>query len=271
MYKSDSHVHSEFSGDSKESLERIISRAKELGMNEITITDHLDIDFPMEPNIFTLDLKEYVKKLKELKEREKDIVVKIGIELGLQPHLVEDYKEIFENEDIDFIIGSSHAVAKKDVSSKDYFVGMEKDEAHCLYFLDILKNIDLFPKISIYGHLDFVNRYGIGVYPDYKILNYDKHWDIIDEILKKLITKGIGIEINTSGLRYGLENFHPHVDILKRYKELGGEIITLGSDSHKAEDLMKDFDIAKKTLKELGFKYYCTFSKRKIEYRDLEY
>lgn len=271
MYKSDSHVHSEFSGDSKESLERIISRAKELGMNEITITDHLDIDFPMEPNIFTLDLKKYIERLKELKAQEKEIVVKIGIEIGLQPHLSEAYKEVFENEDIDFIIGSSHAVSKTDVSSKDFFIGKEKNQAHREYFSEVLKNIDLFPNISVYGHLDFVNRYGNGVYDNYKELDYQLHGELIDEILKKLIEKGIGLEINTSGLRYGLKNFHPHINILKRYRELGGEIITLGSDSHRAEDLMKDFDTAKKILKDLGFEYYCTFSKRKIEYRDLEY
>lgn len=260
-----------FQGDSKESLEKILNRAKELEMNEITITDHLDVDFPLEPNIFTLDLKRYIERLKELKEREKDIIIKIGIEIGLQPHLNEAYKEIFKNKDIDFIIGSSHVVDKKDISSKDFFIGLEKDEAHQRYFLEVLKNIDLFPEISVYGHLDFVNRYGVGLYPDYKVLNYEMHRDIIDEILKKLITKGVGIEVNTSGLRYGLKNFHPHVNILKRYKELGGDIITLGSDSHKASDLMRDFDTAKKILKELNIKHYCTFSKRKIEYRDLEY
>lgn len=92
MYRSDSHVHSEFSGDSVESLERIIQRAKDLKMDEITITDHLDLDFPMEPNIFTLDFNKYIDKVKELKNREKDIKVRIGIEIGLQPHLV--YKEI---------------------------------------------------------------------------------------------------------------------------------------------------------------------------------
>lgn len=271
MYKSDSHVHSEFSGDSKETLKKIINKAKELGMNEITITDHLDIDFPMEPNIFTLDLKKYIKDLKELKRKEKDIVIKIGIELGLQPHLVEEYKEIFENKDIDFIIGSSHTISRTDVSSKNFFIGKEKTQAHREYFQEVLKNIELFPNISVYGHLDFINRYGNGIYNDYKRLDYELHNELIENILKKLIEKGIGLEINTSGLRYGLENFHPHIDILKRYKELGGEIVTLGSDSHKAEDLMKDFKTAKKILKDLGFKSYCTFNKRKVEYRDLEY
>ena len=238
MYRSDSHVHSEFSGDSVESLERIIQRAKDLKMDEITITDHLDLDFPMEPNIFTLDFNKYIDKVKELKNREKDIKVRIGIEIGLQPHLVQNYEMIFKNQDIDFIIGSSHSISRKDVSNKEFFLGKEK--------------------------------YGAGIYDNYKELNYDLHWEIIEKILKKLISKRIGLEVNTSGLRYGLENFHPHTRILKRYKELGGEIITIGSDSHKSEDLMKDFETVKKILKDLGFTHYCTFENKKIKNRDLE-
>ena len=104
----------------------------------------------------------------------------------------------------------------------------------------------------------------------YLELRHFLHQDIIDEILKKLISKNIGIEVNTSGLRYGLKNFHPHINILKRYKKFGGEIITIGSDSHRSEDIMKDFDIVKKLLKELGFNSYCTFKNKKIEYRDLD-
>lgn len=270
MYKADSHVHSNFSGDSMEKLESIIERALELGMNEITITDHLDLDFPGEVNIFTLDLNNYIETLKKLKnEYRKKINLKIGIELGLQPHLKEEYREIFSCEDIDFIIGSSHCVAGMDIADKKFFEKYTKDEAHRIYFEEVLKNIDIFPEISIYGHLDFINRYGRSIYDDYKKINFEMHKEVIDKILKKLIEKGIGIEINTSALRYGLRDFHPCRKILKRYRELGGEIITIGSDAHRALDIMRDFDKAKNVLKELGFEKYCVFTKRKLEYKDL--
>lgn len=271
MYKADSHVHSNFSGDSMEKIESIIERAIELGMNEITITDHLDLDFPGDVNIFELDFEKYIETLKNLKKEYKNnIKLKIGIELGLQPQLKDSYNKIFECEDIDFIIGSSHCVKGMDIADKSFFEKYAKDEAHKLYFEEILKNIDAFPKISIYGHLDFINRYGRSIYDDYKKINLHMHKEIIDEILKKLIEKGIGIEINTSALRYGLRDFHPCRKILKRYKELGGEIITIGSDAHRALDIMRDFDKAKETLKELGFKNFCTFEKRKVEYRSLD-
>ncbi len=271
MYKADSHIHSNFSGDSMEKLENIIERALILKMDEITITDHLDLDFPEEVNIFDLDLKEYLKKIKEIKKQyRKEIKVKIGIELGLQPHLKDKYKEIFQCEDIDFIIGSSHCVRGMDISDKKIFEMYKKDEVHRMYFEEILKNIDIFPEISVYGHLDFVNRYGRSVYEDYKKIDLNLHKDIIDNILKKLIEKNIGIEINTSALRYGLRDFHPCKNILERYKELGGKIITMGSDAHRATDIMRDFDEARNLLKKLGFEKFSTFEKRKVEYRNLD-
>lgn len=270
MYKADSHIHSNFSGDSMEKLENIIERAIETGMDEITITDHLDLEFPGEINIFELDFKTYVETLKKLKNLYKNnIKIKIGIELGLQPQLKDKYDEIFNCEDIDFIIGSFHCVRGMDVADRKFFEKYSKDEAHRIYFEEILNTIDLFPKINVCGHLDFINRYGRSVYDDYKKINFEMHKELIDKILIKLIEKNIGIEINTSALRYGLRDFHPCRKILKRYKELGGKIITMGSDAHRALDIMRDFDKARDVLKETSFKNFCVFEKRKAEYKEL--
>ena len=270
MYKADSHIHSNFSGDSMEKLENIIERAIETGMDEITITDHLDLEFPGEINIFELDFKTYVETLKKLKNLYKNnIKIKIGIELGLQPQLKDKYDEIFNCEDIDFIIGSFHCVRGMDVADRKFFEKYSKDEAHRIYFEEILNTIDLFPKINVCGHLDFINRYGRSVYDDYKKINFEMHKELIDKILIKLIEKNIGIEINTSALRYGLRDFHPCRKILKRYKELGGKIITMGSDAHRALDIMRDFDKARDVLKEIGFEKFCVFEKRKAEYKEL--
>ena len=149
MYKADSHIHSNFSGDSMEKLENIIERAIETGMDEITITDHLDLEFPGEINIFELDFKTYVETLKKLKNLYKNnIKIKIGIELGLQPQLKDKYDEIFNCEDIDFIIGSFHCVRGMDVADRKFFEKYSKDEAHRIYFEEILNTIDLFPEIS---------------------------------------------------------------------------------------------------------------------------
>ena len=87
--------------------------------------------------------------------------------------------------------------------------------------------------------------------------------------LKKLIEKKIGLEVNTSGIRYGVGDFHPCREIIARYKELGGKIITMGSDAHRALDIMRDFDKAREVLKEIGFEKFCVFEQRKAEYKEL--
>ena len=87
-----------------------------------------------------------------------------------------------------------------------------------------------------------------------------------DEILKTLISMGKGIELNTAGLKYGLGWAHPHPEVLKRYRELGGEMITVGSDGHKAEHYAWEFDKAEDILRDAGFKYYAVFRGRKPEF-----
>ena len=117
---------------------------------------------------------------------------------------------------------------------------------------------------SVLGHLDLISRYDEnGPYP------FEKIKPMIQEILEIVIQDGKGIEINTSSHRYGLKDSQPSRDILKLYKELGGKIITIGSDSHKPEHLGAYINEAKELLKELGFGYYCTFEKMKPIYHKL--
>ena len=90
--------------------------------------------------------------------------------------------------------------------------------------------------------------------------------EIIDEILRYLIDKGIGLELNTSGFRYGLGHPSPHEDILERYHDLGGEIITIGADAHSPEYFAYEFTKAQNILKKCGFTYYTYFKERRPEF-----
>ena len=112
----------------------------------------------------------------------------------------------------------------------------------------------------MYGHLDYVVRYGPTKNANY---SYKKYRDIIDEILKKLIGKGKGIELNMSGYKYGLSHPNPTEEILSRYLELGGEILTLGADAHAPEHVAFDYFRLPELLKQAGFHYYTVFEKRK--------
>jgi len=272
LLKADYHLHSHFSDDCGESIERIYMRALELGLVEIAITDHLDPDFPRKDNLFDLDFPAYIEKMMGYRDKWSDLLdLKIGLEIGLQPHLVQRLQPVIDHPSLDFIIGSLHCTDNTEFFDGSFFRGRSKDKAHRTYFQAIYENLSVFHGLSVLGHLDFVRRYGREQYgDDHSQINYSLHMDLIDEILRLAIDKGIGLEVNTSGYRKGLGNPHPDKAILSRYRHLGGEIITLGSDAHKAEDLAEDFDLALEMIEKIGFKYLCGFKQKKPVFYPLE-
>lgn len=270
MYIADSHIHSLFSGDCQEKLENIFNYAIKKHIDEITITDHLDPDFPDESS-FSFDLDEYIQLIRKFRLKLKgDLKINIGVEFGLQPHLEDEFARVASNKELDFIIGSTHCADGKNPVRDDFFLGKTRDEAHEVYFQETLKNARTFKDISVYGHLDFIKRYGRNVHQDFNTIDYKKHWHIIEEILRTLIKNNSGLEINTSAYRYGTSEPYPNDLILKRYRELGGEIVTIGSDSHIACHVAKDFDKAYQLLKDCGFDYYTVFNKRKPKFIKLD-
>ncbi len=259
MFIADYHTHCNFSSDSETPMEDMIIKAIELGLKEIALTDHVDLDYPNYELDFSIDYNDYNKVFYNLKEKYKDkIKLLLGIEIGLQPHLKQRLVDIYNSVDFDFVIASTHVVDRLDLYNGDFYKNKSKEEAYQLYFEDVLNNIHIHNNFNVYGHLDYIIRYG-----DFenKALDYNDYKDIIDEILKALIDKGKGIEINTSGYRYKLNQTHPQIEVLKRYKELKGEIITVGSDAHKPQDIAAYFDVAYSLLKQVGFKYITLFEK----------
>ncbi|MGL5208243.1 histidinol-phosphatase HisJ family protein [Cetobacterium sp.] len=271
MIISDYHIHSSFSGDSVEDLDRICRKAKELGIKEIAITDHMDLDVigTTNSNDFMLNLDEYVPTILKLKDQYKDdLDIKLGMEFGIQRHLGEVGDKIIEKYPFDFIISSVHSVDKLLLDQKEFWENKTREQAHDKYFLEILKSVENFNGFSVQGHLDFITRYG-GI--DKKgFIDYIRYQDIIDEILKKIISKGKGIEINTSGIRYNENRFYPCDDIIKRYFKLGGEILTIGSDSHKTSDLGKDFKKAYDFLESIGVKYISSFDQLDVSFKKIK-
>ena len=261
MIISDYHNHTYFSADCDASAESMIEKAISLGLSYLCITDHMDPDMNFPDMDFTFDIPEYQKKHKEWKEKYKDrIQILTGIELGLQPHIAKDLTQILASGHFDFVIGSAHLCDGIDPYFPEYWVGKTEHEGTYRYFEYILECIQAFDDFDVFGHVDYIVRYGPTKAENY---SYHKYKEILDEILKALISKNIGLELNTAGLKYGLGFAHPHMDILKHYKELGGEIITVGSDGHKPEHLAYDFDKVPAILKEAGFEYYTIFEDRK--------
>ncbi|MFC2947863.1 histidinol-phosphatase HisJ family protein [Virgibacillus sediminis] len=249
----DYHIHSDFSADCDTPMEKSIEEGIKKGFKEICFTEHIDYDYPDESIVFEFDLGEYDKAIKKMKEKyEGKISIKKGLEIGVQPHLLDRYEKLLNREAVDFVICSMHTTEGKDLHSGDFFRGKTVEQAYDIYYQELLECVRRFHHFNILGHIDLVKRYT-------EEKSRKDHHDIIAEIFKEIIPMGKGIELNTSGYRYGLEGGMPSADILKLYKELGGEILTLGSDSHIETTLGYKFRESLQLFDELGFKYITTF------------
>lgn len=266
MILSDFHVHSSFSPDSKEKMENTIEYAISLGVKNLCFTDHHDIDMPILEYNFLLDFDAYSNTFFKLKSKYNNLInLYFGIELGIQPHIYSILSNIVRKYPFDFVLCSQHVVDGIDPYRSGFFDNKSKTEAYYRYFEVLLDNLLNYSDFDVFAHLDYITRYG--PYED-KSINYSDLQEILDKILITTIQKEKGIEINTSGFKY-VNNPHPSFEIIKRYKELGGEIITVGSDSHLSKNLLNYFKEAEEILKAAGFKYYTIFKNRKPEFISL--
>ncbi len=257
----DCHLHTSFSADCEVSPEIMIEQGIKNGLSGICMTDHQDEDFPYEKVQFDLDLPAYYKKYQELQARyEKDLELLFGVELGLQPHLKENLASYVKSAPFDFVIGSIHLINRVDPWYPDYFEGRDDHSAFTEYFEVALENVKSFQDFDAFGHLDYIIRYSPNKNKNY---SYATYRDFIDEILKILVHKGIGLELNTGSIKSGLDTPNPCKEILLRYKEMGGEIITLGSDAHVPDYVGYHLKDMQELLKECGFRYFTTFKERK--------
>ena len=268
MIIADLHTHTNFSTDSNANPVDMIEQAIALGLTKYCITDHMDYHYPHgDAGNFTFDPVEYVKTLMELKERyAKQIEVLIGVELGLrnEPEVKEEvrdyYRTLTKEHSFDFVLGSTHVLWNYDPYFKEFWDHRTTKEGLTEYFNSITHNVAYYDMFQVCSHLDYIIRYvGDGI-KQYEVSEYQA---VIDEMLKAIIAHGKGIECNTSGFKYRLGFPHPKTEILKRYKELGGEVITLGSDAHRPEHIANDFTTAQKLLLELGFQYYTIYQGQK--------
>lgn len=262
----DSHIHTIFSSDSDTPVRSQIERAIELGMKAVYITDHQDFDFPEDiyHMSFQFDTASYMDTLTKLKKEYKDrIKVRPGVELGLMNTLKERLDTYTSSWDFDYVIGSVHLVRRMDPYYNEFYEGRTCEEAYLEYFETVLENVKLHNCFDSLGHLDYVVRYGPDAGSSYPSACYK---EVIHEILRTLVEKGIALECNTAGLKHGLGFPHPHESVLKDYVELKGEMVTLGSDGHQPTHIGYGFSSVGNYLKSCGIRYQTVFKKRKPEF-----
>ena len=259
----DYHTHTAFSDDCDVPMEEMLLGAVKSGIKELAITDHYDPGYEDPEFPFTLDFEAYYKALWDAEKRYQDrLTIVKGMEIGIMDTQFDECRRAVHDFPYDIIIGSFHCLGKDDLYRYDFSQadGPSKLEEFYLYVNRCLKE---YQDYDIAGHLTIIDRY-IG-----EIYDYKPYMDILEDTLKVIIYNGKGLEINTSSFEYGTGIWLPRKEILKLYQELGGEILTFGSDSHDPSHFMDHFEEAKELAKSLGFKYQCTFRKRKPDFHKL--
>ncbi len=256
----DYHTHSSFSDDCSTPMEEMIEAACGIGLREIAVTDHFDPDCPDLNYPLELDFPGYHRALNDAKESFSGrIKVLKGIEIGIQHgDIMEKCKARAREFDYDFIIGSFHYAEGYELYGRAYYENRSAENAYIAYYTYIRECLQQYKDYDVVGHMNFIDRYSD------RIPAPSVYMDLAEEILKLVIADGKGIEINTSSFRYGMgERTMPTKEILKLYSELGGEIVTIGSDAHRTEDLGYGFDFALEMIKSAGLRYLTTFDQRK--------
>ena len=252
----DFHMHSRVSFDGHDTGEALARAALAAGLKEICFTDHLDYDPLGTMGVLAFDTESYNREYDHLEVP--GLVIRRGMEFGMTHDNVPQFKEDLKRRPFDFVLGSIHFVDDLDVYYQEWWNGKTIFEAERRYLEATLDCVRLHDDFDVLAHLTYVAK--THCHPAPRPVPYAEHAELIDEILKVLVAKGKGMEMNSSGVdRCG--DFLPSPDILRRFKELGGEIVTIGSDAHHCDRVGQYSHQACAILKEI-FGHVCTFENR---------
>lgn len=257
----DCHMHTKFSTDSIMDACEACETAISQGLSGIAFTDHHDIGFPGNDDSWSIDFNQYFQDISLVKGKYKDrLKVLKAVEIGIQPHVIDESEALIKSFPFDYVLASVHIIDGLDPYIREYYRGKSKFEAYDRYLKEIYYMISNFSDYDMVGHFEYIIRYAN--YVD-RTLRYADHTDIFDSILKELINRGRGFEVNTGSFRDPKASAEYDFAVLKRYKELGGEFICLGSDAHRPEHIALRFEYFTQMLKDAGFNYTVHFENRK--------
>lgn len=265
----DFHIHSDCSPDGFDSAADMARACAERGVELICFTDHCDLDWyetgEPDPHCFN----HWPRALEQYSAAQNGSalpLIRTGIELGEPCHDAARAERIASSPELDFVLGSLHSLR----GERDFFCLRYESRGHCIdlmhrYFAELTEMARL-PFIDVIAHIGYTRRYMMKAGFDIRA-DMTSFGDEIDLLLKTAIENGIGIEVNTSGLRNSLVGSTiPGADVIRRYRELGGELITLGSDAHRAADAGGGLAEGLELIKQSGFRYITVFNKRKPEF-----
>lgn len=257
----DYHLHSTHSGDGLSTDRVQVLAAIDRGLKEICFTEHLDIDFPV--NVcFQLHLDTYQQDIRALAEEFKDqITIKCGVEVGNQKHrgdIVAKTRQWLKGYSFDYVLSSVHWLSGCDYHSPEGWQGVTRSQVFREYLSALYQCALDYTDFNCLGHITYYSRYC--PLEEKEMVLHDAPEEL-EALFKLLISRGQGIEINTSV--YDKSGFFlPDLDIVRFYRQLGGEIISIGSDSHIGVRTGANIHAGLQMLKAAGFDHVCTFTNR---------
>lgn len=262
----DFHLHSKLSFDASEDMLSFCEQAAQMGMQEICFTEHVELD-----NIYandwdgTVDYAEYTRQIEVARSRYPGLLIRQGLEVGLQPHTTRATSEHLRGQKLDFVIASQHVSRRGDpYSNKEFYSGLTLKQVVAGFLEETCECLSAFDDFDVVGHLSYVTLFA----PEPEPVEYADYADILDEILKSVVARGKGIEINTTSY-YFYDAPMATLSTLKRFRELGGEVVTIGSDAHYVVAMGHKYDQALEVLRAAGCEYVCTFAERQPSFHKL--
>ena len=261
----DYHVHSNVSFDAYDSMTVCARAAADKGFKEICFTDHHELGYPYEEDKPEFDFDLYFSELNKARSAVPEIKIRAGVEAALIPDWLDRIAEDISGRGFDFVIASQHTALGMDPYFGDLFPGRTLRQAQEAYLKEMCDDLQNFKgDYNVIAHIGYIDKYldKCELAPDDAPFQYKDFPDLIDELLLTAINKGRGIEVNTSN--YYIHGYPtPHPTIIKRFFELGGEVVTLGSDAHSADVIGHNFKEARELLRSCGAKYICSFEAMK--------
>ncbi len=256
----DNHSHTEFSSDSDMKLADAMAAAEKLGLG-LVLTEHFDYDYLNSKHYKDMSFRFEPQEYWQQYEPYRGSKLQLGVEIGLSDTSKEANEAFLQGAPFDLVIGSIHMIDMLDLYYPDFYQGKTKADAYGRYLQTMADMLRENTYIDILGHIDYICRYT--PYDNQNIV-YSEMPEAVDEVLQAVLETGKVMELNTRRLgdKVAVEALLP---IYRRYQELGGRYITLGSDAHTPENIGMNFKVALDMAEALGLRP-VTFSQRRMEY-----
>lgn len=257
----DYHMHSRNSCDTNIPMHEMCERALELDIPEIAFTEHYN-EHQGDICKDKYSPENYFRDLEECRTRyaPHGLTIRAGLEVG-EGHLYQSEVEtMLSAYPYDFVLGSLHWTRGESIFNPQYFSARSAHDAMTQYFIELAEMAEV-SDYDCLSHIDVCKRFAYNVYNHFSITDWE---NVVRPVLAAVIKRGKGIEINTSALRMPVAQVHPGAECIQWYREMGGEVLTIGSDSHNPRQLGTGLDVALDVARAAGFTQLARYERRKI-------